>query len=99
MTEDYIKQNYGQDVDVEFKSESTMKINGHDAVVQKYDVFKNITVFVPLPPPGHNEVITERVAVMTMAAWFCNENFQSVITGFFHPVTVEPNIAGSIRCH
>lgn len=92
ITENYLRTQYGVDVDVRFSGESATKIEGHDAIRQDYDVYKTIT-----GPLGRSETLL--VAKMSVLAWFCNNNLDSVAAGFFHSAAADPLIEGNLRCH
>lgn len=92
ITEDYLRDEYGLDVEVRYTGEGRTTVQGHEAVRQDYDVHDKIT-----GPLGRTETVL--VARMSVLAWFCNENFISVAAGFFHRAGVSPDITGSLRCH
>jgi hypothetical protein len=92
ITEDYLRQQYGLNVDVRYVGEGTATVQGHAAVRQDYDVYDTIT-----GPLGRTDTI--RVARMSVLGWFCNENFVSVAAGFFHRAAVSPAITENLRCH
>ena len=92
ITESYLRDQYGIDVDVRFTGESRTTVEGHDAVRQDYDVFHTVT-----GPLGRSETVL--VAKMSVLAWFCNVNFVSVAAGFFHSVDASPDITGNLQCH
>jgi ABC-type phosphate/phosphonate transport system substrate-binding protein len=89
ITENYLRDQYGVDVDVRFSGESHTTVEGHDAVRQDYGVYKT-------GPLGTQTLL---VAKMSVLAWFCNENFISVAAGFFHGAAANPDIAGNLQCH
>ncbi len=91
ITEGYLRQQYGLNVDVRFMGEDKATVRGHDAVRQDYEVYDNITIL------GRTETVL--VAKMSILAWFCNENFISVVAGFFHRAAVSPAITEHLRCH
>jgi len=92
ITEDYLRQQYGLNVDVRFTGEGTATVEGHAAVRQDYDVYDTVT-----GPLGRTETVL--VARMSVLAWFCNENFISAAAGFFHRAAVSPAITENLRCH
>ncbi len=89
ITESYLRDQYGIDVDVRFFGESHTTVEGHDAVRQDYDVYKT-------GPLGAH---TLPVAKMSVLAWFCNVDFVSVAAGFFHSADSNPDITGNLQCH
>jgi hypothetical protein len=91
ITEGYLRDQYGIDVDVRFSGEATATVQGHGALRQDYNVYKTVTVL------GRTETVL--VARMSVLAWFCNENFVSVAAGFFHRAAVSPAITENLRCH
>jgi len=91
ITESYLRDQYGIDVDVRFSGESTTSVAGHAALRQDYDVYKTTTIL------GRTETVI--VAKMSVLAWFCNENFISVAAGFFHRAGVSPAITENLQCH
>jgi len=92
ITENYLRQQYGLNVDVRYTGESSTSINGHSAVRQDYDVYDTVT-----GPLGRTETVL--VAKMSVVAWFCNENLVSVAAGFFHGPLADPQITQHLRCH
>ncbi len=92
ITEDYLREQYGLDVDVRFTGEGTATVQGHTAIRQDYDVYDTVT-----GPLGGTQTV--RVAKMSVLSWFCNENFVSVAAGFFHRAGVSPAITENLRCH
>lgn len=92
ITENYLRSQYGIDVDVRFMGEGATKVEGHGAVRQDYDVYKTVT-----GPLGRSETLL--VARMSVLAWFCNDNLDSVAAGFFHSAAAEPLIEQNLRCH
>jgi hypothetical protein len=92
ITENYLRQQYGLNVDVRFSAESTTTVNGHSAVRQDYDVYDTIT-----GPLGRTETVL--VARMSVVAWFCNNNLVSIAAGFFHGPIADPQITEHLRCH
>jgi len=92
ITENYLRQQYGLNVDVRFTGESTTSIYGHSAVRQDYDVYDTVT-----GPLGRTETLM--VAKMSIVAWFCNDNLVSVAAGFFHGPLADPQITEHLRCH
>ena len=92
ITEDYLRQQYGLDVDVRYAGEGTTTVDGHSAVRQDYDVYDTIT-----GPLGRSETVL--VAKMSVVAWFCNDNLVSVAAGFFHGPLADPHITEHLRCH
>lgn len=92
IAEDYLRDQYGVEVDVRFSGESTTSVQGHAALRQDYDVYKTFT-----RPLGLTETL--KVAKMSVLAWFCNENFFSVAAGFFHRAGASPAITENLRCH
>jgi hypothetical protein len=92
ITEDYLRQQYGLNVDVRYAGEGTATVEGHAAVRQDYDVYDTVA-----GPLGRTDTVL--VARMSVMAWFCNENFISVAAGFFHRAAVSPAITENLRCH
>jgi len=91
ITEGYLRDQYGIDVDVRYSGEAATAVQGHGALRQDYNVYKTVTVL------GRTETVL--VARMSVLAWFCNENFVSVAAGFFHRAAVSPAITENLRCH
>ena len=92
ITEKYLKEQYGLNVDVRFSAESSASVNGHAAIRQDYNVYDTIT-----GPLGRTETLL--VAKMSVVAWFCNDNLVSVAAGFFHGPLANPKITENLRCH
>jgi len=92
ITEDYLRQQYGLNVDLRYIGETTATVNGHSAVRQDYNVYDTVT-----GPLGRTETVL--VAKMSVLAWFCNDNFVSVAAGFFHGPLADPKITEHLRCH
>lgn len=92
ITENYLREQYGLNVDVRYTGESATSINGHAAVRQDYDVYDTVT-----GPLGRTEAVL--VAKMSVVAWFCNDNIVSVAAGFFHGPLADPQITQHLRCH
>jgi hypothetical protein len=92
ITEKYLREQYGLNVDVRFSGESPSSVNGHAAVRQDYDVYDTMT-----GPFGRTQTLI--VAKMSVIAWFCNDNLVSVAAGFFHGPIADPKITENLRCH
>jgi len=92
ITEDHLRNQYGIDVDVRFSGETSATVEGHEAVRQDYNVYKTVT-----GPLGRTETLL--VARMSVLAWFCNVNLESVAAGFFHRAAADPQITEHLRCH
>jgi hypothetical protein len=92
ITEKYLRDQYGLNVDVRYTGESTTSINGHSAVRQDYDIYDTVTGTL-----GRTETVL--VAKMSVVAWFCNENLVSVAAGFFHGPLADPQITEHLKCH
>lgn len=96
ITEEKAKTEYGQDIRVEYKGEEDKKINGHDAIMQNYDIFRKTSggIF-----GGGGET---NVADMAILAWFCNKDFETVVVGYVYPPNLKSttnNLVDSIDCH
>ena len=92
ITEKYLREQYGLNVDVRFSGESSTMVSGHAAVRQDYDVYDTMT-----GPLGRTETVL--VARMSVIAWFCQDNLVSVAAGFFHGPLADPKISEHMRCH
>lgn len=96
ITEDKAKEEYGQNVKVDYKGEKDIKVNGHDAIKQEYDIIGKKSTGI-----WGGEVETQ-VAKMAVIAWFCNKDFETVVVGYVYPPGLESttlNIVNSIDCH
>lgn len=106
--EDYVRDQYGVEVDVVAESSDThYAFSGHSAVLYIYGVMKEITVGYP----PFETTLDVRVAEIGAIAWFCNVDFESVILFYVTPAYFvdEPELqaldfltmetVASVACH
>ena len=80
--EDYVREQYGIDVDIVIESKSAdYPFAGHVAAKYVYGVFYD--VLIGYPPFQHIERV--KVAEIGALAWFCNVDFESIVVFYVSP--------------
>lgn len=96
ITEKQAKDEYGQDIRVEFKEESSIEANGHDAVRLLFYIYEKTSGGF-FGSDGES-----KAAEMVIIAWFCNKDFETVVVGYVYPNNLKAlteNLVDSIDCH
>ncbi len=86
--EDYIRENYNQDAQLDDKGTEKVTINDHEGVKQTYDV-------------RWQTFGGTKTATMVLEAFFCNEDFETIIIGYVYPPAGAAStlgLVGKVEC-
>lgn len=86
--EDYIRENYNQDAQLEDRGSEKVKINGHDGIKQTYDV-------------KWQTLGGTKTATMVLEAFFCNEDFETIVIGYVYlpgAAAATLGLVGNVEC-
>ncbi len=92
ITESEVKKRYGVDIDLVYKGEKIVEINNHTVIMDEYDVYLNYLTPSPIRP---------KVIKLDVGAYFCRENFESIIIAYAYPPIFASDfdeVISSIQC-
>ncbi len=90
IAEDEVRDRYGVEINLVYRGERVANIGNHTVVMDEYDVYLE-----------ESSWFTPKVLKMDVGAFFCQENFQSVIVVYVYPPLYESDfdsVMASIRC-
>jgi hypothetical protein len=70
--EEYIHENYGEDVSIEFTTDDEIDIKGYDAIEKDFDIYRN----------GITKV---KIGEMTLQGFYYNDDLEVIVLGYFYP--------------
>ncbi len=78
IMEQEVRERYGVDIDVVFRGEKTAVIDGHETVMQDYDI--HLRYLNDMPVGVRPDTIK-----MDIGSYFCQERYESVIVAYVYP--------------